>query len=237
MYFLETSALSRSCNPNEDNHQNMYKLTHQTNLWVTSKLAFDEIKNIQKRRNDLYRDLQHLDKKLKSDSTAESIQPMILAEAWNDNDRRHLEELYLWCLKNAGLNIYSDINSHVYKNTLFPHLRNAIYQITTNMLDLISNIQDTQIYDYSSYPTVHKLRKILMDNLEYANSHKNDINISCDAIEYTNLNNCQLTFISGDSYHINNHQYMLTLAKRVYSKDFSTSLFVMRNWDYGVPDN
>ena len=231
MYFLETSTLINSCHPHEDNYADLEKLTYSSKKWVTSKTALDELQEVKQKRKMIYEEILEM-KKSFAPIEARRLRTKILAKSINDNDKRHLGELFDSCIRDVGLNLDSEVDSSQYSNVLMYSLRNSMIAVLGNMNNILEDIEPHQKCDYQSFREVQKLRKIIMTNIENANLHKRDMVISCDAIHYSYEKTQNITFLSGDTYQLDKQQEILLLAQRVYNKDLSSQISGMYSSDY-----
>ena len=200
-------------------------------MWVTSKVAKDELVKISKRRTDMYQNLLEIKAELPSKKIDISeIKNKILNKtiSSSENDKTYLDKLFDSCLRKAQLPTEIDPYEYTY---LLPYLKNDMGVMIFRIESLINDMDKKQIVDYSKIPKVFELYKYLKRKLPQVNSHNSDIRIICDAIGYSN-NDIDTKFITGDHYHLTHYQNIISYSNEVFDKDIKKQMVIIDTSSY-----
>lgn len=195
MYFFDTNVFIPAANKTTELFDITNTVISEEN-WLTSKIVVDELKNVYKRRNQIYSTLLGIISNNYSDFNGKCVGDLYIkcfrsSLGSNKNDGIHIEELYRCLLKETELNETDTLNREKLERILYT-IKPLLDNIRRRFFDIDSLFKKAEFYDKHVVPevgdadTLGKSLKKKFSEMNNASKNKQDLKIVADASIYSN---------------------------------------------------
>lgn len=221
MYFFDTNVFIHATNKTSELFNRCNTIISEEN-WLTSNIVVNELKNVYKRRNQIYLNLgevisnnyKDFDDKCTNDFYRKCLKSSLGS---NKNDCKHIDELYYSSLEETKLKD-TDILNRKKLEEIVSTLGFKLFDIRTRFFKMVSLFNSAEFYDKHVVPagicdTLSKSLKNKLYKLDYAKRNKQDLNIVVDASIYSNSQSINLDIITSDRYLLENASSIESIIK------------------------